>query len=165
MRERPSSDQRSLMETAWVVLLPLLLFPAGSAKAQQMQVPDDGIARIIAHADEGAVAEVNRHDAQALAARFWGDAIDISPTGIVSGRPAIERHIAEWFKTSDPQDFAETIDKVEFSGDQGWLVGHWSDTQLSPDGSRHPAKGWVAAVLEKRDGQWKARVHVIALAQ
>jgi len=75
-------------------------FRPGSAKTQPAQVPDDAIARIIAQADQGAVAEVNRHDAHDLAARFWDDAVDISPAGIVSGRSEIGRRFAEAFKAS-----------------------------------------------------------------
>ena len=115
-------------------------------------------------ADEAAVAEVNRHDAHALAAHYWDDAIDISPAGIAHGRLEIERRFAEILKTVDPKDFAESFDQENFSGHQGWLVGHWSDTRLASDGSRRPARGYVAVVLEQRSGEWKVRLHVITLA-
>jgi uncharacterized protein (TIGR02246 family) len=148
-----------------LISVSLLLLPAGIFERSKAQVQDDGIGGIIARADQGAVAEVNRHDAHALAERYWDDAIDVSPDGVVSGRSAIERRFAEDFKLTDPQDFNESIDKVQFVGDQGWLIDHFSDTRLAPDGSRHARQGYVAAVLEKRNGRWKASLHVITLAQ
>jgi len=148
----------------WLLWIALLLLPIGSAETAPARIRDNGIGDIIARADEAAVAEFNRHDAHALAARYWDDAIDISPSGIVHGRPEIERRFAEVFKTADPKDFVESFDQENFSGNQGWLVGHWSDTRLASDGSRHPANGYVAVVLEKRTGEWKVRLHVITLA-
>lgn len=162
-------DRRTLLGRAHrlartrFLFIPLLL-SFGSAETAAAQIRDNGIGQIIARADEGAVAEFNRHDAHALAARYWDNAIDISPAGIVSGRPEIEGRFAAFFEASDPQNFIESIDKVDFSGDQGWLVGHWSDTRIAPDGARQPAKGYVAAVLEKRNATWKVRLHVITLA-
>ena len=146
------------------MLIPTLFLLARSAETSSAQPADDTARQIIAHADEGAVAEVNRHDAHALSARYWDDAIDISPAGIVSGRPEIERRFAESFKALDPQDFTESIDQAEFSGKQGWFFGHWSDTRRAADGSRHLVKGYVAAVLEKRGDEWKARLHVITVS-
>ena len=143
------------------VALPLI----SSVEIRSAPASDEGIIEIINRADAGAVAEINRHDAHALAARYWNDAIDVSPAGVVKGQSEIERRFAEDFATSDPRDFAEHFDEVEFSGDVGWLVGHWSETRLGPDGARHSVSGNVVSVLEKREGQWKARVHVITLAQ
>ncbi len=157
----PGRGRRVVMAALALALLSLL--PTGQTSKAEVQ--DDGIGRIIARADQGAVAEFNRHDAHALAARYWDDAIDVSPAGVVSGQSAIEQRFAEDFKLTDPRDFNESIDKVEFVGDQGWLIGHFSDTRLAPDGTRQARQGYIAAVLEKRDGHWKARLHVITLAQ
>ena len=59
------------------------------------------------------------------------------------------------------KDFAETIDAAHVSGNSGRFVGHWSATFLSrANGERRPIKGYVAAVLERRNGEWKARIHI-----
>lgn len=165
MDTRLPSRCRRRAASAGLILGLLLLLSIGPSKISNAQVQDNGIGQIIDLADQGAVAEVNRHDAHALATRYWDDAIDISPAGVVSGRSAIERRFAEDFKQADPRDFKEHIDKVEFAGDQGWLIGHFSDTRLTLDGSRHARRGYIAAVLEKRDGQWKTSLHVISPAQ
>src|SRR5262249_31254549 len=98
------------------------------------------------------------------AARYWDDAIDVSDEGIVEGHNAIERRLAEVFKSKDPKDFTNTIDKAQISGDHGWFVGRFSETRLGPDGVRRPATGYVMVVLERRDGMWKARAHMTTLA-
>jgi ketosteroid isomerase-like protein len=143
----------------------VLLLLLGSPEIRSAPTSDEGIGGTINRADVGAVSEINRHDAHALAARYWNDAIDVTPAGVVKGQTEIERRFAEEFETSDPRDFAEHFDEVDFSGDLGWLVGHWSETRIGADGSRHPVGGNVVAVLERRDGQWKARVHVITVTQ
>ena len=83
-----------------------------------------------------------------------------TPLGVFSGRAEIEERLAEQFKTTDVRDFVEPIDEIHISGDHGWFVAHWSATNITqPGGERHLVKGYIIAVLEKRNGEWKARVH------
>ena len=127
---------------------------------QAKQMSDQQIAKALAAADSYTVAAVNRHDAYAVAAVYWDDAIDISPSGVTSGRAAIERHFAEQFKSTDVRDFSETIDEIHISGDHGWFVAHWSDTYAAqPGGERRSRRGYITCVLERRNGEWKARMH------
>jgi uncharacterized protein (TIGR02246 family) len=148
----------------WFALL--LLFGAAqpiSAQTtgdQAKQLTDEQIAKALAAADSYTVDAVNRHDAYAVAAVYWDDAIEISPFGVASGRLAIEQRIAEQFKSTDPRDFVETIDEIHISGDFGWFVAHWSDTYVAqPGGDRRARKGYITCVLERRNGEWKARMH------
>jgi ketosteroid isomerase-like protein len=134
-----------------------------SAQARQNIDPmtDEQYRQFIADADAVAVQEINRHDAYAVAARYWDDAIDISPAGIASGRSAIEQRFTEEFNRNDLKDFAETIDAAHVSDDSGWFVGHWSATYVSgTSDERRSVKGYVAAMLERRNGEWKARIHI-----
>jgi uncharacterized protein (TIGR02246 family) len=127
---------------------------------QAKQLSDEQIGKALAAADSYTVDAVNRHDAYAVAAVYWDDAIEITPTGIVSGRSAIEQRLAEQFKATDVRDFVEPIDEIHISGDHGWFVAHWSATNITqPGGERRPVKGYIIAVLEKRNGEWKARMH------
>jgi uncharacterized protein (TIGR02246 family) len=106
------------------------------------------------------VDAVNRHDAYAVAAAFWEDGIEITPQGIFSGRAAIERHLTEDFKATDVRDFTETWDEVHISGDYGWYIAHWTATGIvQPSGERRSGKGYITGVLERRNGEWKARTH------
>src|SRR5262252_2549902 len=65
---------------------------------QSKQMTDEKIGKMLAAADSYTVDAVNRHDAYAVAAVYWDDAIDISPLGVASGRAAIERRFAEQYK-------------------------------------------------------------------
>lgn len=152
-----------------LLLLSLLAFGRAaplSAQTSEHSGPmtDEQFRQLIADADDVAVQEINRHDAYAVAARYWDDAINISPAGIASGRPAIERQFTEEFK--DLKDFTEVIDAAHVSGDSGWFVAHWSVTYLSSDSAaRRRAKGYIVAVLERRNGEWKARIHITNVTQ
>jgi uncharacterized protein (TIGR02246 family) len=132
---------------------------------QARQPSDVQIAKTLAAVDSYTVDAVNRHDAYAVAAVYWDDAIDISPLGVASGRPAIEQRFADQFKSADVRDFSETIDEIHISGDQGWFVAHWSDTYVAqPGGERRSRKGYITCVLERRNGEWKARMHTTFLS-
>ena len=80
--------------------------------------------------------------------------------GVFSGRSEIERRLAEQYKATDVRDFAETIDEIHISGDHGWFVAHWSANNIAqPSGERRPIKGYITCVLEKRNLEWKVRMH------
>ena len=150
--------------TRWATMVLLLgavqLTPAQAADDQPKQLSDDEIARRLAAADSYTVDAVNRHDAYAVAAVYWDDGIEISPSGVASGRPAIEQSLAERFKTEDLRDFVEVIDEIHISGDHGWFVAHWSGSAVTqPSGERRSVKGYITCVLERRNGEWKARLH------
>jgi uncharacterized protein (TIGR02246 family) len=153
---------------SWVTVLLLL----GSVQLilaqttdQARQLSDEQIAKAIAAADSYTVDAVNRHDAYAVAAVFWDDGIEITPLGVFLGRPAIERHLTEQFKSTDVRDFAETIDEIHISGDHGWYIAHWSATNvMQPGGERRPSNGYITGVLERRNGEWKARLHTTFLS-
>jgi ketosteroid isomerase-like protein len=147
----------------WVlVLLSLLaLCLTEFASAQTSQMTDQEFTDLLVYEDTLTVKKINEHNADAVAGRYWDDAIDISPSGIASGRPAIERRLAEEFRMIGT-DFAETIDRAHLSGAAGWFIGHWSVTSLF-GGTPHRITGYVAAVLERRNDIWKARLHITGI--
>jgi uncharacterized protein (TIGR02246 family) len=127
---------------------------------QPKQLTDEEIGKIIEAADSYTVDAVNRHDAYAVAAAFWEDGIEITPQGIFSGRATIERHLTEDFKATDIKDFTETWDEVHISGDHGWYIAHWTATGIVPPSrERRSGKGYITGVLERRNGEWKVRLH------
>jgi uncharacterized protein (TIGR02246 family) len=140
----------------------LLLGPvhAQTTGDQAKQISDEELGKRLAAADSYTVDAVNRHDAYAVAAVFWDDGIEVTPFGVLSGRPAIERGLAEQYKVTDVRDFVEVIDEIRISGDRCWFVAHWSATNATqPGGERRPVKGYITCVLERRNGEWKARMH------
>jgi uncharacterized protein (TIGR02246 family) len=158
---RPRQRRNAVCWLAPLLLLGAAQFARAQATGDQAKQPsDEQIARMLAAADSFTVDAVNRHDAYAVAAVYWDDGIEVTPFGVLSGRPAIERGLATQFKATDVRDFSETIDEIHVSGDHGWFVAHWSATNVTqPGGDRRPVKGYITAVLEKRNGEWKARMH------
>jgi uncharacterized protein (TIGR02246 family) len=163
-----TANQSGSLRCWWAassVAILLLLGPAQPVRAQTVgdppkQLTDEEIGKRIAAADSYTVDAVNRHDAYAVAAVFWDDGIEITPLGIFSGRAAIERHLAEQYNSTDVRDFTETWDEIHISGNHGWYVAHWTATNIvQPGGERRPSKGYITGVLERRNGEWKARVH------
>jgi hypothetical protein len=67
-----------------LLLLALDLVAPISAQTSENigQMTDERYRQWIADADAVAVQEINRRDAYAVAARYWEDAIDISPAGV-----------------------------------------------------------------------------------
>jgi ketosteroid isomerase-like protein len=126
---------------------------------QAKQMSDEQIGKMLAAADSYTVDAVNRHDAYAVAADFWDDGIEVTPLGVFSGRAEIEQRLAEQYKATDVRDFAETIDEIHVSGDHGWFLAHWSANNTEPGGERRLVKGYITCVLEKRNGEWKVRMH------
>src|SRR5215472_1041252 len=116
---------------------------------QAKQTSDEQVGKMLAAADSYTVDAV-----------FWDDGIEVTPLGVFSGRAEIERRLAEQYKATDVRDFAETIDEIHISGDHGWFVAHWSANNITqPSGERRPIKGYITCVLEKRNGEWKVRMH------
>jgi uncharacterized protein (TIGR02246 family) len=160
---------RHRVAASWMTMLLLLvsvhLVEAQTADDQPRQLTDEEIGKRIAAADSYTVDAVNRHDAYAVAAVFWDDGIEITPLGVFSGRSAIERHLTEQYKLTDVRDFTETWDEIHISGDHGWYIAHWSATNVvKPGGERRSSKGYITGVLERRNGEWKARMHTTFLS-
>ena len=160
-----TSRLRRCMGVISSVTMLLLLGPVQPINAQTTgdqakQMSDEQVGKMLAAADSYTVDAVNRHDAYAVAAVFWDDGIEVTPLGVFSGRAEIEQRLAEQYKATDVRDFAETIDEIHISGDHGWFVAHWSANNITqPSGERRPIKGYITCVLEKRNGEWKARMH------
>jgi uncharacterized protein (TIGR02246 family) len=146
--------------TMLLLLGPVQPINAQTTGDQARQMSDEQVGKMLAAADSYTVDAVNRHDAYAVAAVFWDDGIEVTPWGVFSGRAEIEQRLAEQYKATDVRDFAETIDEIHISGDHGWFVAHWSANNITrPSGERRPIKGYITCVLEKRNGEWKARMH------
>jgi ketosteroid isomerase-like protein len=145
-------------------ILIVLLLLIGSAGPTLAQMSDEQFLQMLHFADEGTLEEFKRGDAYAIAAKYWEDAIDVSPDGFFIGRPAIQKRFEELFRTRDPGDLVETIDQAHVDGDRGWFVGHCSLTYAAQTGEMRASKGYVAAMLEHRNGEWKAVMHLVARA-
>jgi uncharacterized protein (TIGR02246 family) len=91
----------------------------------------------------------NRHDAAAIAALFTEDGVFVSPDGILSGRPAIEKLYRDTFNAGPVSDTAIKNTELHVLGDLAWAVGQWrNNTQ----------QGHWGLVDERRGGAWQIRM-------
>jgi uncharacterized protein (TIGR02246 family) len=91
----------------------------------------------------------NRHDAAAIAALFTEEGVFVSPEGIVSGRPGIEKLYRDTFNAAAVTDTAIKTTELHAVGDLVWAVGQWrNNTQ----------QGHWGAVDERRGGAWQIRM-------
>lgn len=116
--------------------------PAEAAPSEQDRQQLDALATRYAEA-------ANRHDAAAIAALFTEDGVFVSPEGIVSGRPAIEKLYRDTFNAAAVSGTAIKTTELHVVGDLAWAVGQWrNNTQ----------QGHWGAVEERRGGAWQLRM-------
>jgi uncharacterized protein (TIGR02246 family) len=133
----------SALALGWVV--PAIAQTASEADAQS--------------AGESVLAAWNRtalaKDAAAHAALYTEDAIQVTPFGLVSGRPAIEKNLEAAFKNWTPNP--STLETVSMLAPNVMVrAGTWNATVTMPTGPT-PVHGYWSDV-DVRDGEgWKIR--------
>ena len=122
--------------------VPTLAQPNEAAPSEQDRQQIEALASRYAEA-------ANRHDAAAIAALFTEEGVFVTPEGIVSGRPAIEKLYRDTFSAAAVSDTAIKTTELHAVGDLVWAVGQWrNNTQ----------QGHWGAVDERRGGAWQIRM-------
>jgi ketosteroid isomerase-like protein len=121
---------------------------------------DEQIGKMLAAADSMSSTQSTATTPMPSPPRFGTMELKLHHWAFFRAAPEIEKHLAERYKATDVRDFVEPIDEIHISRDHGWFVAHWSATNAKESGGeRRPVKGYITAVLEKRNGEWKARMH------
>jgi len=100
----------------------------------------------------------NNHDAAAIVAVYTEDAIDVTHTGPLYGRQAIEKFYADNFKGWQPKNHTSTIDphSVRMLGpDNLTRGGEWSETGKGKNGEDVPIKGYFSEIDTRQGDAWK----------
>ncbi len=100
----------------------------------------------------------NNHDAAAIVAVYTEDAIDVTHTGPLYGRQAIEKFYADNFKGWQPKNHTSTIDphSVRMLGpDTLTRAGVWSETGKGKNGEDVPIKGYFSEIDTRQGDAWK----------
>ena len=102
----------------------------------------------------------NNNDAAALAAIYTEDAIKVTDQGPIHGRQAIEKWLAELFKTLHPKNYIDKIDSLRIIGTADNIAanGEWSMTLQGKNGEPIPLKGYWAAIWVREGDDWKCRL-------
>ena len=122
--------------------VPTLVQPNEAAPSEQDRQQIEALASRYAEA-------ANRRDAAAIAALFTEEGVFVTPEGIVSGRPAIEKLYRDTFSAAAVSDTAIKTTELHAVGELVWAVGDWrNNTQ----------QGHWGAVDERRGGAWQLRM-------
>jgi len=100
----------------------------------------------------------NNHDAAAIVAVYTEDAIDVTHSGPLYGRQAIEKFYADQFKGWQPKNHTSTIDphSVRMLGpDNLTRGGEWSETGKGKNGEDVPIKGYFSEIDTRQGDAWK----------
>ena len=100
----------------------------------------------------------NNHDAAAIVAVYTEDAIEVTETGPLYGRQAIEKFYADQFKGWQHKNHTSTIDphSVRMLGpDTLTRGGEWSETGKGKNGEDVPIKGYFSEIDTRQGDTWK----------
>jgi uncharacterized protein (TIGR02246 family) len=107
----------------------------------------------------------NNNDAAALGALFTEDAVLATDTGLVYGREAIEKHLADLlqkFRFSDHIGKADQYSPhtIGTTGNEMWATGEWSCTVRGESGGPIQSKGYWSAIYVREGNAWKKRMDI-----
>jgi ketosteroid isomerase-like protein len=128
---------------------------AAPAIAQEKEVTDPETRRLLNRIDRKFDEACNRSDAAAVAALFTQDAVDVTPTGVFSGQPAIEKYFAGIFQKWHITGHKNKLDHVYELGSHLCAIGEWSLEATS-----QPAGGYCTLVYSRDGDNWKIRAMV-----
>jgi ketosteroid isomerase-like protein len=126
-----------------------------SAPAVAQALSEQEARKIAQSLDEAQISAEQHHDVTAAGALFAEDAVEVTPSGLASGRAEIEKFLAAGLKDYAP-DMGK-IDRVIPISDGVILgAGSWGGTYHGPDGPVHLHGYWAQTLV--RDGNtWKIR--------
>jgi ketosteroid isomerase-like protein len=107
----------------------------------------------------------NNGDAAALAALYTEDGIEVTNTGSVYGREAIEKYYADLFQKFHFSNHISKSDQnsphiIGTTGNEEWSNGEWStNIQRQNFGPIH-SKGYVSSITVREGDVWKKRMQM-----
>ena len=133
--------------------------------AQQTSTPDPQLREVLAAYDKKYDEAFNNNDAAAVAALYTEDAVEVTDTGPIYGRKAIEKHWADVFQKWHFSNHLITPDQysphsIGTAGNEMWATGEWSCTITvqGQNGSPIQLKGYESAIKVLEDNAWKTRM-------
>jgi len=131
------------------------------ALAQQTNPPDPKLRETLSTFITKYGEAFNNGDAAALAAFYTVDALEVTDSGPIYGREAIEKHYADLFQKTYFSDYLITLDpdsphSIGVTGKDMWGTGGWSATIKSESFGPAQIKGYWSVIREGDD--WKIRM-------
>jgi len=124
------------------------------AFAQQKDTIDPRMTQQIREVTIKYDAAFNSHDASAVAALYTKNGVEVTDTGPVKGREAIEKSYAHDFQSWHPSNRATTVDRVMAIGNEVRARGRWSES-LNDNGSLSKHEGYYSWIMVREGDNWK----------
>jgi ketosteroid isomerase-like protein len=142
------------------VLGALIVLAIGSAVptfAQQPNAPSPQLREALAACNKKEGEAFNNNDAAALAALYTEDAVEVTDSGTLYGREAIEKHYSDLFQKDHFSNFLVKADQysphmIGTWGNDVWASGDWSCTIKDQNFGPVDLKGhWGAIKVREGD--------------
>ena len=148
-----------------VTLVGLAISFALSAFAQQTNTPDPELRQKIIALTKKFDDAMNNNDAAARAALYTEDAVEVTDSGTLYGREAIEKHYADLFQKEHFSNYLVKADQdsphiMGPDGNEMWATGKWSHIFQVQNGNPTQANGYWAAVKIREGDVWKMRMNI-----
>ena len=163
------------LSTALVGLAISLASPI-SAQQKETQLSEQDRDQILAIGKKNDEAW-SKSDATALGALFTEDAVFVTPTGVISGRAAIEKRDQEVFTklrkrlegnpSSESKHITNVTQALEMHAideNTAWGVGEWTQTIPGPDNTVKEVHGNFGCVTVRDGDSWKNRMLTVNVA-
>ena len=125
------------------------------AFSQEKEVTDPEIRQQIEAIDNKFDEACNNNDAAAVAALFTQGAVAVTPTGVFSGRQAVEKYFEGIFQQWHVSDHKNKLDHVYEFGSHLCTIGEWAFKATT-----QPEGGYRTLVYARDGDTWKIRVMV-----
>ena len=149
------------------LLIPTI-FVSAPAMAQHKEISDTALLSELAEHSKGWDDAFNSNTAEALAAKYTEDAVEVTNQGPIYGREAIRKHYEELLKKFK---FSAHTGKLHrsyaLSDDHNVILSHgeYSFTASDDKGNSIPLKGFWSSVSVKENGVWKDKMQTWNVAQ
>jgi uncharacterized protein (TIGR02246 family) len=148
-----------------LALLGLAISFAVPAIAQQQNVPDPQLREQLGTFFKKHDEAWNNNDASALAALFTDDGIEVTNTGPIYGREALEKNWVELFKHIHMSNHLSTVDQysphiIGKAGNEVWVNGEYSMTLKGENFGPVEQKGYWCLILVREGDAWKTRMSI-----
>jgi ketosteroid isomerase-like protein len=145
-----------------VALVGLAISFALPTFAQQTNTPDPQLREAIVALHKKYDDAFDNGDASALAVLYTEDAVEVTDSGLIYGREAIEKHYADVFQKVHFSNHVAKTDQnfpyiIGTAGNEMWAAGEWSTTIQGQNFGPLEAKGYWAAVFGREGDAWKKR--------
>jgi uncharacterized protein (TIGR02246 family) len=139
-----------------------------SAQAQQIEITDATLLAALADHSKAWDAAFNSNSAEALAALYTEDAVEVTNQGPIYGRDAIQAHYETLLKTFSFSEHGGALHKAYTLSDDGTVVlshGAYSFVASDSNGNSMPLTGYWSSVSVLEDGVWRDRMQTWNVGQ